>query len=295
METARPTLAAFYGQCQCSVESGGERGDAYLDVVELTSKGDLDHGNDSLLEQDTELTSSVDLGSETAGSEVVLGTKSGDTLLSHTAHHGVASKLQVEVDTSLELSRESSPVRTLNTTGRHELSAGDPVLALVLSSIADHGLGTHLGSRSLVDSLETEGKSRSDALKVATNEDTSKGTIEDRRVHSLDLSSKVVANVVVLKGELGTSRTGHGGSLDLSSGLCDPTRSPSVVEASGEGKVAVKVTLAENLGVLAFGGSKGWQKTYVPCWYRRGQGKRKEVFAESPGRKRARPGTAAKR
>lgn len=188
-------------------------------MVELTSKGDLDHGDNSLLEQDTELTSGVDLGSETAGSEVVLSTKSGDTLLSHATHHRVASELQVEVDTGLKLSRQSSPVRTLNTAGRHELSAGDPILALVLGSIADHSLRTHLGSGSLVDSLETEGESRGDALKVATDEDTSKRAVEDGRVHSLDLSSEVVANVVVLEGELSTSRTGHGGSLDLSSGL----------------------------------------------------------------------------
>lgn len=226
-------------------------------MVELTSEGDLDHGNDSLLEQDTELTSSVDLGSETAGSEVVLGTKSGNTLLSHTTSHGVASKLQVEVDTSLKLSRKSSPVRALDTAGRHELSAGNPVLALVLGSVADHGLGAHLGSGSLVNSLKTEGESGSDALKVATDEDTSKRAIEDRRVHGLDLSSEVVANVVVLEGELSTSLST---SLDLSSGLCDPARSPSVVEAGREGKVAVKVTLAENLGVLTFRYSKSEQK-----------------------------------
>ena len=218
-------------------------------MVELTSEGDLDHGNNSLLEQDTELTSSVNLGSEAAGSEVVLGTESGDTLLSHATSHGVTSELQVEVDTSLELSGKSSPVRTLDTARRHELSAGNPVLALVLGGVADHGLGAHLGSGSLVDSLKTEGESGSDALKVATDEDTGERTIEDRRVHGLDLSGEVVANVVVLQGELSTSLST---SLDLSSGLCDPARSPSVVEAGREGKVAVKVTLAENLGVLAF-------------------------------------------
>jgi hypothetical protein len=259
-------------------------------VVELTSEGDLDHGNDSLLEQDTELTSSVNLGSEAAGSEVVLGTESGDTLLSH-ATHGVASELHVEVDTSLELSRKSSPVRALDTAGRHELSAGNPVLALVLGGVTDHGLGAHLGSGSLVDSFKTEGESGGDALEVATDEDTSKRAVEDRRVHGLDLSGEVVANVVVLEGELSTSLST---SLDLSSGLCDPTRSPSVVEAGREGKVAVKVTLAENLGVLTFGYSESEQKMYVPCWCRKGQGKRKEVFAESPGRRRARPGTAAR-
>ena len=225
-------------------------------MVELTSKGDLDHGNDSLLEQDTKLTSSVDLGSETAGSEVVLSTQSGNALLSHATHHRVASELQVEVDTGLELSRQSSPVRTLDTTGRHELSAGNPVLALVLGSVADHSLRSHLGSGSLIDSLESEGESRSDALKVATDENTSKGAVEDRWVHSLDLSGEIVTNVVVLEGELSTSRAGHGGSLNLSGGLCDPARSPSVVEAGREGKVAVKVTLAENLGVSTFKHSK---------------------------------------
>jgi hypothetical protein len=225
-------------------------------VVELTSKGDLDHGNDSLLEQNTKLTSSVDLGSEAAGSEVVLGTKSGNTLLSHATHHGVTSELQVEINTSLELSGKSSPVRTLDTAGRHELSAGNPVLALVLGSVADHGLRTHLGCGSLVDSLETEGESGSDALEVATDEDTSKRALEDGRVHGLDLSGKVIADVVVLEGELGASRARHGCSLDLGSGLCDPARSPSVVEAGREGKVAVKVTLAENLSVSAFGQSE---------------------------------------
>jgi hypothetical protein len=263
-------------------------------VVELTSKGDLDHGNNSLLEQDTELTGSVDLGSETAGSEVVLGTEGSNTLLSHATGHGVTGELQVEVNTGLELSGKSSPVRTLDTAGRHELSAGNPVLALVLGSVADHGLRTHGGSGSLVDSLETEGESGSDALKVATDEDTGKRTLEDGRVHGLDLSSEVVANVVVLERELGASRAGHRASLDLGGGLCDPARSPSVVEAGREGKVAVKVTLAENLGALALGYSEGGQRMYVPCWCHRGQGKRKEVFAESPGRRRARPGTAAR-
>jgi hypothetical protein len=227
-------------------------------VVELTGKGDLDHGNNSLLEQDTKLTGSVDLGSETAGSEVVLGTEGSDTLLSHATGHGVTGELQVEVNTGLELSGKSSPVRTLDTAGRHELSAGNPVLALVLGSVADHGLRTHGGSGSLVDSLETEGESGSDALKVATDEDTGKRTLEDGRVHGLDLSSEVVANVVVLEGELGASLST---SLDLSSGLCDPARSPSVVEAGREGKVAVKVTLAEDLGVLTFGYSESERKT----------------------------------
>ena len=225
---------------------------AYLDVVELTSKGDLDHGDNSLLKQNTKLTSGVDLGSEAAGSEVVLGTEGGNTLLFHTTHHGVRSELQVKVDTGLELSGKSSPVRTLDTARRHELSAGNPVLALVLGSVANHGLRTNLGSRSLVDSLETEGESGSDALKVATNENTSKRAIEDGRVHGLDLSSEVVTNVVVLERELGTSRTRHGGGLDLSGGLCDPARSPSVVEAGRERKVAVKVTLAEDLDVSTF-------------------------------------------
>jgi len=230
-------------------------------VVELAGKGDLDHGNNSLLKQNTKLTSSVDLGSEAAGSEVVLSTKSGNTLLSHATHHGVTSELQVEVDTGLELSGKSSPVGTLDTARRHELSTGNPVLALVLGSVADHGLGTHLGSGSLVDSLKTEGESGSDALKVATNENTSKRAIEDGRVHGLDLSSEVVANVIVLEGELGTSGTRHGGGLDLGGGLCDPAGSPSVVEAGREGKVAVKVALAEDLGVLTLECSVGEQKT----------------------------------
>ena len=237
----------WYVKYECTKDS------AYLDVVELTSEGDLDHGDNSLLEQDTELTSSVDLSSEAACSEVVLGTKSGNTLLSHATHHGVAGELQVEVDTSLELCGKSSPVRTLDTTGRHKLSTGDPVLTLVLGGVADHGLGAELGSRSLVDGLKTESKSGSDALEVATNEDTSKRTVEDGRVHGLDLSSEVVANVVVLEGELGTSRTSHGSSLDLGGGLCDPAGSPSVVEAGREGEVAVEVTLAENLGVSTGG------------------------------------------
>jgi hypothetical protein len=231
----------------------------YLDVIKLTSKGDLNHGNNSLLEENTELTSSVDLGSEAAGSKVVLGTKSGNTLLSRATHHGASSKLKVEVNTSLELVRQSPPVRTLDATGRHELSAGNPVLTLVLGGVADHGFGAELGSGSLVDSLKTECESGGDALHVASDKDTGKRAVEDGRVHGLDLSSKIVASVVVLKGELSVSRASHGSRLDLSGSLCDPARSPSVVETSREGKVAVEVTLAEDLGCVNWTCASRWQ------------------------------------
>lgn len=223
---------------------------AYLDVVELTSKGDLNHGDDSLLEQDTELALGVNLSSEAAGSEIVFSTESGNTLLLRTTHHRVSGgELEVEVNTSLELVGESSPVRTLDSTSRHELSAGDPILTLVPGGVADHGLGAELGSGSLVNGFQTEGESGGDALQVATDEDTSKGTVQDRGVHGLDLRSEVISNIVVLERELSASGTSHGSSLDLSAGLCDPARSPSVVEAGGEGKVAVEVTLAEDLNV----------------------------------------------
>lgn len=256
METARPTLALFCSRKSsqlCSINRGSWSWCAtYLGVVELTGKSDLHHGDNSLLEQNAELALAVDLGSEAAGSEIVLGTESGRSLLPDATHHATlsstsGSELKAEVDTSLELVGQSLPVRSLQTTSGHELSASNPVIALVLSGIADHALGAHACGRSLVDSLETQGQSWSDALQVATDEDSSKRAFEDGRVHGLDLGGEVVASIVVLKRELSAAGASCRGCLDLSGGLCDPSGSPAVVESSGEGEIAVEVTLAEDL------------------------------------------------
>ena len=139
----------------------------YLGVVHLTSKGHADGRRNYLLEKAANLAVRVDLSAEDGSGELVLGTESRNTLLGRTAHHGVAtSELQVDVDTSLDLVGQTPPVAALNTTLGKELSAGNPVVTLVLSGVAEDGLRAHATAGLLQNTLQTESETGSDSLQV---------------------------------------------------------------------------------------------------------------------------------
>lgn len=249
METARPSLAAFWSRKSVNeLAIAYSVPKTYLGVVQLTSEGHADRRRNDLLEQAANLTLRVDLCAEDGARKLVLGTESSDALLRRGAHHGVTtSELQVDINTSLHLVRQTPPVAALKTTLGQELHAGDPVVTLVLSGVAKSRLGTHATAGLLQDTLKTERETGSDSLEVGTNEHSGEAALEYAGVDALDASAEVGAGVVLLERDLGSARAGGGGRLDLDLGLEAQAVGDALVETTREREVGVKLGLAEGL------------------------------------------------
>lgn len=220
----------------------------YLGVVQLTSEGHADRRRNDLLEQAANLTLRVDLRAEDGARELILGTKGSDTLLRRSAEHGVTtSKLQVDINTSLHLVGQTPPVAALKTALGQKLHAGNPVVTLVLSGVAESRFGTHATAGLLQDTLQTESETGSDGLQVGTNEHSGEAALEYAGVDALDASAEVGAGVVLLERDLGSARACGGGRLDLDLRLEAQAVGDALVETTREREVGVKLGLAEGL------------------------------------------------
>jgi hypothetical protein len=220
-------------------------------MVHLTGKGHADGWCDNLLEKAANLALGVDLGAENGSWELVLGTESRDTLLGRATHHRVASsELQVDIDTSLDLVGQTPPVATLETTLREKLSTGNPVIALVLSSVAESSLGAHATARLLKNTFKAKRKARSDSLQVWTDEHAGQAALQNARVDALQAGAEVCTSVILLERDLGGARASSRWRLNLDLRLEAEAVGDALVETAGERKIGVKLRLAESLRML---------------------------------------------
>src|SRR6478609_762113 len=129
------------------------------EVINISSKCHHNGRCNTLFQNAAKLALGVDLSSESRHAEIVLGTNSGDALLLKATTHeatGRGNETEAQINTGLNLVRESSPVRGVK--GAHsslELSGGDPVCGLVPGSIRDSALRALGEGRSLPESFKT--------------------------------------------------------------------------------------------------------------------------------------------
>lgn len=222
------------------------RTETYLHLVNLSSKGQRDGHRYPLLEQAAELSVAVNLGTESRGAEVVFGTEGGGAVSARSTHQGssrTGSELEVHIDTSLNPLRQLLPVGRGNDTLGLQLRSCDPVLSLVLRAVRERSFRTSVKTLSLPHCLETESETGGYGLKVASDENSGKTAFQEGWVESLERRREIGSSVVVIDLQETLCRSGH----DLSIGLGNQRAVPAVVSYRGEGTIASKVALHEDL------------------------------------------------
>ena len=223
-----------------------DRRTTHLSLVNFTGKCKGNRHRYPLLQQAADLTSAVDLSTERRSAEVVLGSDGGCTVFARTTHHScsrVGSELKVHVNTGFNTLGQLPPVRGSEDTLSLELSAGNPVASLVSAAVGKRSFGTSAHALTLPDSFETKSQAGCDGLQVASDENSGQTTIQERWVEGLDRCREIVTSVVIVKLQqtLGSSR--H----DLSVGLGDQLRGPTIVTDGSQRAIASEVALRENL------------------------------------------------
>ena len=214
-------------------------------MVNIGGKGHGDGLSNPLLKETAELALGVDRRPESRHSEVVLGSKGGDSLLGDSAHNALRGlSRKGHVDTSLHLVGQAPPVGSVQSTLSLQLNAGSPVLRLISGDIRKSSIGALGQAGALPDTLKAERKSGRNSLEVVSNKDTGKTTLEARGVVSLHGGTEIGAGVFVL--ELGHLL----GRPKLKLGLGNSSIAPPPVESSRESAIVVDASLAKNLSPL---------------------------------------------
>lgn len=221
-----------------------------LGVIDFTGKENGDDGQDTAFQKTGDLTIRVDLASEDALAELVLGTHGGGTLdggagwSSAASQHGSlwVGETNGGLDTCLDVVSDFAVKGSVDSALGLELSSSDPIRGNVSSDKREGGVrrvGCLLGG---VDGLKTKSELGGNGLEERNNADTGEGSVEDGGVERLKVERKVGALEVVLELE-------HGGLAlgDLHVGLGDGVGAPAVVESAGDGEVTVDITLQQGL------------------------------------------------
>lgn len=120
--TPTPILDVFYQVSMCK----HRRSKTHLLVVDLTAHEEGESGSEALLEEHTNFALRVDLASESRHSEFVLRAEGGGRIALAGTHRRRWCVGGLEVESDVNLLRQTLVVARLDDTGRLKLSGGDP-------------------------------------------------------------------------------------------------------------------------------------------------------------------------